>query len=85
MTIDREIKYNRFNHDFDCFVDGRYIGSVANYRAGDELCDQVCYDLIQDGLALTAAELDGGADDIDGPPIILIEAPTPEPPESVLA
>lgn len=77
MTIDREIKYNRYTHDFDCFVDGRYVGSRANYRDGDELCNQVAYDLLADGMALTAAELDG--DPPEGP-IILDEAPTDEPP-----
>lgn len=82
MTINREIKYSRLNHDFDCYVDGRYVGSCPHYRAGEELCDRVAYDLIADGLAYTAAELDPPAPE---PPIVIIEAPDPEPPESVLA
>lgn len=61
--IDREIKFNLETRDFDCYVDGRYVGSRANYHQGELLCDQVAYDLLADGLALTAAELDGGADD----------------------
>jgi hypothetical protein len=48
--IDREIKYNRETKDFDCFVDGRYVGSRPNYRAGDELCDEIAYDLCEQGL-----------------------------------
>ena len=48
--IDREIKYNRETKDFDCYVDSRYIGSRANYRAGDELCDEVAFDLCEQGL-----------------------------------
>lgn len=63
MTIDREIKYSRASGDYDCFVDGRYIGSRPNYSTGEQLCNQVVYDLLADGAALTAAQLDGGADD----------------------
>lgn len=48
--IDRTITYNRETKDFDCFVDGRYIGSRPNYRAGDELCNEVAYDLCEQGL-----------------------------------
>jgi len=48
--IDREITYNRETKDFDCFVDGRYVGSRPNYRAGDELCDEIAYDLCEQGL-----------------------------------
>lgn len=58
MTIDREIKYSRFNRDYDCYVDGRYVGSRATYSAGETLCNQVATDLIADGLALTAEQLD---------------------------
>lgn len=49
--IDREIKYNRHTKDFDCFVDSRYVGSRPNYRAGDELCNEVAYDLCEQGLS----------------------------------
>lgn len=77
-TIDTEIKYNRFNRDYDCFVDQRYVGSRPTYTAGDSLCRQVAADLIADGLALAAAELDppidplptdapGGDDEETGP------------------
>mgnify|MGYP000676819685 CR=1 FL=1 len=30
--IDRTISYNRETKDFDCYVDGRYVGSRPNYR-----------------------------------------------------
>jgi hypothetical protein len=68
--IDYEITYSRESKDYDCYVDGRYIGSRATYTMGDTLCRQVVADLIADGLALTAAELDGPIDD---------DVPAPEP------
>lgn len=54
--IDREIKYNRFTKDFDCFVDSRYVGSRPNYRAGDELCNEIAFDLLEQGLVDEAPE-----------------------------
>lgn len=48
--IDRSITYNRETKDFDCFVDSRYVGSRPNYRAGDELCNEIAYDLAEQGL-----------------------------------
>lgn len=51
--IDREIKFNRDTKDFDCLVDGRYVGSRPNYRAGDELCNEIAYDLAERGLVDT--------------------------------
>lgn len=57
--IDREIKYNRANRDFDCFVDGQFVGSAANYSEGETLCDRICFDLIADGVCLTATSLTG--------------------------
>lgn len=88
--IDTEIKFNRFNHDYDCFVDSRYVGSRPTYTAGDSLVRQVAADLIADGLAMTAANLDGAqADDDNDPPeegpCDDIEAPIDRPRAPVLA
>ena len=60
--ITREIKYSRTTRDYDCYVDGQYVGSAANYSAGEALCDQIAFDMIADGACLTATELDGGSD-----------------------
>jgi len=82
LTIDREIRYSRLTRDYDCFVDGRYIGSRANNHTGELLCDQVSRDLIADGETLTAAELDPPVDIPDEP-----QPPTeggPPPPEYAL-
>lgn len=70
MTIDTEIKYSRPDRDYSCYVDGRYIGSRSTYSQADTLVRQVVADLIADGEALTAAELDPPIDPLpdDGPP-----------------
>jgi hypothetical protein len=60
--ISREIKYSRATRDYDCYVNGQYVGSARNYSEGEALCDQVAFDLIADGQCLTAAQLDGGSD-----------------------
>jgi hypothetical protein len=62
MTIDFEIKYDRETKDYTCTVDGRYIGSRSTYTMGETLCRQVIADLIADGEALTAAELDAASE-----------------------
>ena len=63
--ISREIKYSRTTRDYDCYVNGQYVGSARNYSEGEALCDQVAFDLIADGQCLTAAQLDGGSDPDD--------------------
>lgn len=49
--ISREIKYSRATRDYDCYVNGQYVGSARNYSEGEALCDQVAFDLIADVLA----------------------------------
>lgn len=57
--INTEIKYSRETKDYDCYVDGRYIGSRPTYSQADTLINQTVRDLIADGMVLTATELDG--------------------------
>ena len=61
-TIEKEIRYNRANKDYDCFVAGRYVGSRSSHSDGETLCNEVAYDLISSGACYTATELDGGSD-----------------------
>lgn len=58
--ITREIKYSRSTKDYDCFVDGQYVGSRANYSDGETLCDQIVADMIADAACATATALDHG-------------------------
>lgn len=60
--ISREIKYSRATRDYDCYVNGQYVGSARNYSEGEALCDEIVYNMIADEACLTAAQLDGGSD-----------------------
>lgn len=80
-TIDTEIKFDRMTKDFSCYVDGRYVGSRPSYSAGEQLVTQVARDLIIDGLVYSATELDADPPAPE-PPIVIVEAPDPTPPES---
>jgi hypothetical protein len=60
--ISREIKYSRATRDYDCYVNGQYVGSARNYSEGEALCDEIVYNMIADETCLTAAQLDGGSD-----------------------
>jgi hypothetical protein len=57
-TIDTEIRYDRLTGDYLCLVDGRCVGYRATYSQGEALVNQIVYDLLADGMAYTAAELD---------------------------
>lgn len=85
MSIfDKSISYDRDAREFRATLDGNFIGYFGSYHAAEIALDQVAYDLLADGLAYTAAELDSSGNPPEGPPIILIEAPDTTPPESVL-
>lgn len=58
------------------------------YGAAESALNQLVFDLLADGLHYSATQMDGGAGDPpadEGPPIVIVEAPDPTPPESVLA
>ncbi len=37
--MNREIRYNRANRDYDLFLDGEYVGSAATYHDGENRLD----------------------------------------------
>ncbi len=61
-TFRKEIAYDRETRDFRATLDGNYIGHFANYSEAEVALDAVAYDLLMDGQALTATDLDGGSD-----------------------
>ena len=44
--MSKEIKFNRQNKDFDCFLNGRYIGSRSSRTEAQTLVDQAAYDAL---------------------------------------
>ncbi len=61
-TTDKSIRYDRASRDWAAYLNGEYIGSFSTHAAAEAALDQVAYDQLMDGVALTAAELDGGSD-----------------------
>ena len=61
-TFEKSIAYDRETRDFAARLNGEYIGSFSTHAAAEAALDQVAYDQLADGVALTAAELDGGSD-----------------------
>ena len=61
-TFRKEIRYDRATGDFAAYLDDNYIGHFANHHEAEVALDQVAYDLLMDGQALTAQALDGGSD-----------------------
>ena len=61
-TTDKSIRYDRASRDWAAYLNGEYIGSFSTHAAAEAALDQVAYDQLADGVALTAAELDGGSD-----------------------
>lgn len=45
-TPERKIKYNRESRDYDLFLDGRYVGSAANYHEGECKLNDLVYELL---------------------------------------
>jgi len=62
ITFDKSIRYDRASRDWAAYLNGEYIGSFSTHAAAEAALDQVAYDQLADGVALTAAELDGGSD-----------------------
>lgn len=61
-TFDKSIRYDRATGDFAAHLNGELIGYFGNYSDAENALDQVAYDQLADGVALTATELDGGSD-----------------------
>ena len=61
-TFEKSIAYDRASRDWAAYLNGEYIGSFSTHAAAEAALDQVAYDQLADGVALTAAELDGGSD-----------------------
>lgn len=61
-TFRKEIKFDRQSKDFACYLDGEFVGYAASYSAGEALLDQIAYDLLADGAALSAAQFAGGSE-----------------------
>ena len=61
-TFEKSIAYDRETRDFAARLNGELIGYFGNYSDAENALDQVAYDQLMDGVALTAAELDGGSD-----------------------
>ena len=61
-TFEKSIAYDRETRDFAARLNGELIGYFGNYSDAENALDQVAYDQLADGVALTAAELDGGSD-----------------------
>ena len=61
-AFEKSIAYDRETRDFAARLNGEYIGSFSTHAAAEAALDQVAYDQLMDGVALTAAELDGGSD-----------------------
>ena len=61
-TFDKSIRYDRETRDFAAYLNGELIGYFGKYSDAENALDQVAYDQLMDGVALTAAELDGGSD-----------------------
>lgn len=57
-TIEREIAYDRETRDFRATLDGNLIGYFATYHDAENALDQIAYDLLADGAALSAAQLE---------------------------
>lgn len=57
--FDKSITYEREAREYRAELDGQLIGYFSTYHAAEVMLDRVAYDLIQDGMCLTATELDG--------------------------
>ena len=42
----KEVKFNRATKDFDCYLNGRYIGSRASRTEAQTLVDQAAFDAL---------------------------------------
>jgi hypothetical protein len=60
--ISREIKYSRATRDYDCYVNGQYVGSARNYHEAEITLDELVFELLSHGATATASALDGDSD-----------------------
>ena len=51
----KEIRYNRVSRDFDCYLDGEYVGSRSTQFEADIELDKLAYGLAQFAAGWTAA------------------------------
>jgi len=58
-TFERSIEYDRETRDYRATLDGDYIGHFSTFHAAEVMLDRVAFDLIADGMCLTATQLDG--------------------------
>lgn len=49
MTITKTIRFNRFNQDFDCWLNENYIGSFPTKWEAQAELDRLALDLLQRG------------------------------------
>lgn len=61
-TFEKSIRYDRETRDYRATLDDNLIGYFATYHDAEVALDQVAYDQLMDGIALTGAEPDGGSD-----------------------
>ncbi len=45
-AIVREIRYSRHTHDYDLYLDGRYVGSAATYHEAETQLDEMVYEML---------------------------------------
>ena len=57
-SFTKEIAYNRETRDFRATLDDNLIGYFATYHDAENALDQIAYDLLADGAALSAAQLE---------------------------
>lgn len=43
-TFEKEIRWDRETHDFNCYLNGEYVGSAPSYLAGEELLNALVYE-----------------------------------------
>lgn len=61
-AFEKSIRYDRETRDYRATLDDNLIGYFATYHDAEVALDQVAYDQLMDGIALTGAEPDGGID-----------------------
>lgn len=61
-TFEKTIRYDRASRDWAAYLNGEYIGSFSTHAAAEAALDQVAYDQLADGVALSASDLGGGSD-----------------------
>lgn len=60
-TFEKSIRYDRETRDFAMYLDGEMVGYARTYHDAESALDQLAYDLLADGAALSVAQLDGAS------------------------